>query len=425
MTITLGYIAVQPDWQVDVKNALNGVEATHKFWVSAYKHGQTSIHDTITVTQSSDESSNTFVSLNNEKQDEITAEYLSPRHLRLSSSKLGAPPTTYSAPRTTMHCSQITRGTGVQSFDISPYGGLAVVCGDDGKMSVYETESGAKRVELDGHLGDVTCCQFFPSGQVVLSGATDMRLRIWSASDGSNPVTLVGHRAAVTDTEIVGVGKNVLSCGKDGTVRLWHCGSSTLIHTFELSKLPVNRIELVSRPGNHETNLPENEFETAGKVVAAACEDGRVVLLDLGTKQTIAEFGAVHGTPVRAVAYDIGQQLVYAGLSDGTVQVWSDSDPSKPMLAFRRNNSPITNVALVRKGSEPLPLVCVATEDGQLYLAAVALSAGKVVGVDVAEELVGFDVDPVNRIRVTMSSQKDATRQTVWAAGRVRDIFEF
>ncbi|ORX72732.1 WD40 repeat-like protein [Linderina pennispora] len=292
-------------------------------------------------------------------------------------------------------------------------------------MSVYETESGTKRAELDGHLGDVTCCQFFPSGQVVLSGATDMRLKIWSASDGTNPVTLVGHRATVTDTEIVGVGKNVLSCSKDGTVRLWHCGSSSLIHTFELSKLPVNRIRLVSYPERDESKMPENEFETAGKVVAAACEDGRAVLLDLGTKKTISEFGATNGTPVRAVAYDIVQQLVYVGLSDGVVQVWSDSDTSKPMFEFKRNSSAITDVALVRKESGSLPLVCVSTEDGQLYLVAPVLSSGNVVGVEVVEELAGFDVDPINRVRVAMSTQKDATRQAVWAAGRVKDIFEF
>lgn len=49
-----------------------------------------------------------------------------------------------------------------------------------------------KRI-LDGHIGDVNFCRFFPSGLVVLSGAADLRLKVWSAEDGSSPVTLTGH----------------------------------------------------------------------------------------------------------------------------------------------------------------------------------------------------------------------------------------
>ena len=40
---------------------------------------------------------------------------------------------------------------------------------------------------LSGHVGDVNCCKFFPSGLVVLSGGMDTQLKIWSAEDGSCP----------------------------------------------------------------------------------------------------------------------------------------------------------------------------------------------------------------------------------------------
>ena len=47
--------------------------------------------------------------------------------------------------------------------------------------------------DLTGHVGDLTTSQFFPSGQVILSGATDMQIKIWGL-DGSNAVTLKGHK---------------------------------------------------------------------------------------------------------------------------------------------------------------------------------------------------------------------------------------
>ena len=52
--------------------------------------------------------------------------------------------------------------------------------------------------DLSGHVMDILCCQFFPSGVVVLSGGSDMQLKVWSAEDGSCPVTLTGHKSSMT-----------------------------------------------------------------------------------------------------------------------------------------------------------------------------------------------------------------------------------
>ncbi len=46
---------------------------------------------------------------------------------------------------------------------------------------------------LEGHVGDIYTCRYFPSGIVVLSGGADLRLKIWSVQDGSCPRTLTGH----------------------------------------------------------------------------------------------------------------------------------------------------------------------------------------------------------------------------------------
>ncbi|KAJ1905645.1 hypothetical protein LPJ81_001809 [Coemansia sp. IMI 209127] len=439
MVESFGYIAVQPDWTIDVKNALDKAEGTHKFWVSAYKQGCESIHDSAEASAGSAATSGgaTLVSLNMVSgSSDIVAEYIGPKQLRLSSRRLGIPPSLYTAAAKAVTCSHIARGTGVRSFDVSRYGGLLVACGDDGVMDVYDTDEGTHRVRLDGHLGDVTCCQFFPSGQVVLSGATDMRLKVWSASDGTNPVTLVGHTAPITDTAIVGVGKNVMSAAKDGTVRLWHCGSAALLHTFELSEQPVNKIELVSRSEQDISSSAyqqqqqqkdrENESETSGKLVAVACEDGRALLLDLYTRETVAELGSIGDPPVRAIAYDAAREIVFSGLSNGTVNVWSIAHPSAPVYAFKRGDtSPVSAVRLVRTSAGD-PLLCVGSEDGQLFLVAFSLAAGgTVASAEVVEDLVAFDIDPIGQIRVTPSTKKSATRQSVWATGQCSRVCEF
>ncbi|KAJ2046298.1 hypothetical protein H4S04_005125 [Coemansia sp. S16] len=413
------YISIQPDWTVDVSTALEST-TPGKFWVSAYRLGEASSHGYIQVTKSVSADGTTLVNLS-AVDAAITAEYVGPRQLRLSSTGIMSP-VLYTGPRSTVACSQIVRGTGVRSFDVSRYGGLLVAGGDDGVLDVYGTQSSQHRVSLEGHIGDITSCLFFPSGQVVLSAATDLRLRVWSASDGTNPVTLVGHTAAITDTAIVGNGKNVLSAGKDGTLRLWHCGSASVLYTFDLSKMAINAIDLVSGEESEE-ELPVDEFETAGKIVAVACEDGRALLVDLRSRETIAVFTSE--VPVRAVAYAIADGLLFTGRSDGVVDVWTTDAPATPAYAFKRNNSPISALRLVQRTEAGPPLLCVGTEDGQLYLVALEMTGNKVAAAEVVEELVAFDVDPITQIRAAPSTTPGASRQSIWASGRTGKVYEF
>ncbi|KAJ2829881.1 hypothetical protein IWW50_000596 [Coemansia erecta] len=386
---TLGYISVQPDWPIDVANARNGLEGEHKFWVSAYRADCPSIHASVLATKDS-----LIVD-----SDKLSATSAGARQLRLASPDLDIPPSLYTACAHTLVCSHITRGTGVRSFDVSKFGGLLVACGDDGVMDVYEAESGAHRVRLDGHLGDVTCCMLFPSGQVVLSGATDMRVKIWSASDGTNPVTLVGHTAPITDLAIIGVGKEVLSSAKDGSVRLWNCGSAACLHTFDLSTMPVNAIQY------------------GDSTVAAACEDGRLFLIDVQAREVAAVFGSIGGPPMRAVAYDAQNNMLYGGQADGAVCVWDIDDPANPKHMFRRAQASISVLCLVRQESA-VPSVCIGTEDGQLYL--VSLSDG----VQVIEDLVAFDVNPISQVRA-IPAVGSATRQQIWASGQDSRVCRF
>ncbi|KAJ1854981.1 Proteasomal ATPase-associated factor 1 [Coemansia sp. RSA 1822] len=381
----LGYIAVQPDWPIDVANAQNDVEGEHKFWVSAYAPAEPSLHTTVRATADA-------LLVDDAR---IEAQLVSARQLRLSSPALSIPPGVYTAPSLTVACTQIARGTGVRAFDVTRPGGLVVAGGDDGALDVYETH-GTHRVRLDGHLGDITACMFFPSGQVVLSGATDMQIKIWSACDGSNPVTLVGHTGAITDFCIIGVGKLVVSAAKDGRVKVWECGTSSCLHTYDVSVDPVNAIW----------------YDESALV--AACEDGRVVVIDPRSKVVRAEFGAKGGPPMRSAAFDAQNQLVIGGRADGVVCVWDMDNPEDTKLSFRRGHAAVSVIRLVSQSN--VSHICVGTEDGQLYIAALSDS------VTVIEDMVAFDVNPITQIRITPST---ASRPHIWAAAQDSRVCSF
>jgi proteasomal ATPase-associated factor 1 len=128
-------------------------------------------------------------------------------------------------------------------------------------------------------VSDITTCQFFPSGQVILSSASDMMLKIWGL-DGSNPVTLKGHRAGILDTKIVGKGRNIISSSRDGTVKLWECGSSTIVYDLDVQQGPVHQMAIGSYRESNDSLESSNvkEYETAGKLVVLATEAGQCIV---------------------------------------------------------------------------------------------------------------------------------------------------
>ncbi|KAJ1845954.1 hypothetical protein LPJ73_004682, partial [Coemansia sp. RSA 2703] len=194
--------------------------------------------------------------------------------------------------------------------------------------------------------------------------------------------------------------------------------------------LPINKIDVIStlqEASSLEEDPDAREFETQGKVLVACCEDGRAALVDLESKETIAEFGSTGGQPVRAAAYDVPNCRIYVGLSDGTVQVWSTNAPNdQPVYSFKRNESAVSAIRLVNPSTGTVPLACIGTEDGQLFLTSLdPFSSHAADNVNVVEELVGFDVDPISQIRVVQSATQGAIRQSVWAAGRDNKVYEF
>ena len=82
-------------------------------------------------------------------------------------------------------------------LDISSRGGLGVSSSTDRSMKIWQASNGELRKVSEGHVFDVNCCRFFPSGLVVLSGGMDAQLKIWSAEDASCVVTFKGHKGGM------------------------------------------------------------------------------------------------------------------------------------------------------------------------------------------------------------------------------------
>ncbi|KAK3743322.1 hypothetical protein QZH41_012400 [Actinostola sp. cb2023] len=187
----------------------------------------------------------------------------------------------------------------IRYIDVSPGGGLCVTSSDDELLTVWNTVDGTKRCDLSGHISDVNCCKFFPSGEVIASGGVDMTIRIWSAINGTCPVTLKGHKGGVTDIAIVDKGCNIVSCSRDGTARLWDCGESKCLAVIANRNCPINGCALavvgaINLGGTEISSRSEREVDTQGKLLLLAREDGVLAGVGLHSREKVTLKCGVH-----------------------------------------------------------------------------------------------------------------------------------
>ncbi|KAG8820249.1 hypothetical protein FRC18_011780 [Serendipita sp. 400] len=91
----------------------------------------------------------------------------------------------------------------------------------DGKIRIFDVQSGNGGAQLIGHVDAVTSVAFSGDDQRIVSGSLDASVRIWSVSDGKEEIKLVGHTSWVVSVAYSDDGLRIASGSNDGTVRIW------------------------------------------------------------------------------------------------------------------------------------------------------------------------------------------------------------
>nr|XP_033804681.1 proteasomal ATPase-associated factor 1 isoform X3 [Geotrypetes seraphini] len=240
----------------------------------------------------------------------------------------------------------------ITCFDISSGGGLGVSTSTDGTMKIWQTTNGETRRILEGHIYDVNCCKFFPSGLVVLSGGMDAQLKIWSAEDASCPVTLKGHKGGILDVAIVERGRNVVSSSRDGTARLWDCGKSACLGVVADCGSPINGIALDVADSAVELGSPEDppsnrEIGTKGKLLLLAREDKKLQGVSLHSRQPVFLFG---GSDAFNCCAFLSSVHILAGSQDGNIYQLDTRNTQTPVQVTRRSGAPVLSLMPFREG---------------------------------------------------------------------------
>ncbi|XP_059152366.1 proteasomal ATPase-associated factor 1-like [Physella acuta] len=264
-------------------------------------------------------------------------------------------------------------------------GGLGVSCDSEGKLKIWQTSDGEIRRDLQGHVGDVYTCKFFPSGIVLLSAGADTMVKVWSAENGSCAATITGHKAAILDTQIVERGRNVITTSRDGTAKLWDVGQQACLDTFTdiggdvnccSLDIPENSINLGER-----VSQSDREVGTEGKMLLLGCENGTIQGFGLASRNQI--FTLQCDSAVNTCAF-VSEMYAACGTQEGLVHILDLRNTSSPLLSWKESRGPILSL-LSHKGG-----CFVSTGDGSCFHFNERW--------ETTTELTGSDCDPIYRV---------------------------
>ncbi|MCB2102453.1 MAG: c-type cytochrome [Rhodobacterales bacterium] len=168
----------------------------------------------------------------------------------------------------------------------------------------------AARADMAGHGGPVRAIAVSPDGARVLTGSFDYSARLWDFTDQGELAVLEGHTGPVNAVAFLPDGQRALTAGDDRTVLLWDLSGPT--------PKPLRTLT------GHEHKIVALAVSPDGRTAATASWDRTARLWDLETGRQLQVLQ--HPSPVNAVVFARGGQLVVTGAHDGLVRAWRTAD---------------------------------------------------------------------------------------------------
>jgi WD40 repeat protein len=109
----------------------------------------------------------------------------------------------------------------VRALALDAGGRLAISCGDDNTLRLWDVKSATCRAVFSGHSASVADVCIGRDGRLAASASEDGTVRIWDLYEGKCRWKCVGHSAGVTSVRLTSDGQHLVSGAWDGTVRIW------------------------------------------------------------------------------------------------------------------------------------------------------------------------------------------------------------
>jgi periodic tryptophan protein 2 len=177
-----------------------------------------------------------------------------------------------------------------------------------GQLLVWEWQSESYVLKQQGHYFDMNTLSWAPDGQHIATGGDDGKVKVWNVNSGFCFVTFADHSSAITCVEFAKQGQVLFSASLDGTVR-----------AFDLVRYRNFRTFTSPKP----TQFSSLAVDPSGEVVAAGSTDSFEIFLWSVQTGRLLDVLAGHEGPVGSLAFSPNGDVLASGSWDKSVRVWT------------------------------------------------------------------------------------------------------
>jgi len=185
----------------------------------------------------------------------------------------------------------------------SPDGTLVAAGGDDDRIIVWDVRSGQERMRL-ARGGNVRTIAFSADGATLAGAGHDNTVSLWDVRTGREDGPAFAGNVGIVRTLAFRPHSGVMASAAEGTILLWDVAGRQVVGRLEQGS-PVDSVA----------------FTPDGKRLAAASEDGRVVVWDVDSGQRVSDVVG-HSDQARTVAISPDGDLLASGGNDKAVVLW-------------------------------------------------------------------------------------------------------
>ena len=223
------------------------------------------------------------------------------------------------------------------SVAYSPDGKYIVSCDLDGKVRIYNSESGVLLQTLSGHDQSAESVAYSPDGKYIVSGAYGGNIRLWDIENGNVLMMFSGYRNAIYSTALSPDDKHIAS-GAGNTIRIWSIESGR-----ELYKL-----------SGHTGAVRSVGYSPDGKYIVSGSDDKTIRIWDAENGRELRRLTG-HTEEVNAVAFSPDGKRIVSGSGnistkkDCTVRIW-DTESGRELWNLSGHTLNVYSVAFSPDG---------------------------------------------------------------------------
>jgi WD40 repeat protein len=199
------------------------------------------------------------------------------------------------------------------------------ISGEDETVVVWDVPGECVTHRLMGHLRKVRGLAITPNGRVAITAGQEGRVRVWDVETGECTATLPGlgeHLAITPDGRVAALAT------LGGRVRIYDLRASKCVQVLR----------------GHEGQIHQVALTPDGRLAVSAGEDGTVQVFDLVRGRRLNVLSG-HDRSVLCAAVTPDGRHVISGGRDRTLRVWSLSAPEAPLVLVG-HGGPVTDVKL-------------------------------------------------------------------------------